>query len=36
MVGYNEAQRSCVWFLRWLATKLVKENEPEEIPKEFS
>jgi len=21
--------------LRWLATKLVKENEPEEIPKEF-
>ena len=21
--------------LRWLATKLIKENEPEEIPKEF-
>ncbi|WP_339614588.1 hypothetical protein, partial [uncultured Winogradskyella sp.] len=35
MFVLNVLQRVRVWFLRWLATKLVKENEPEEIPKDF-
>ena len=28
-------QRSCVWLVALARTKLAKENEPEEIPKEF-
>jgi hypothetical protein len=32
-VSGNEAERSRLW--GWLATKLVKEKEPEEIRKDF-
>jgi len=32
---WNYAYRVCVWLVALARTKLVKENEPEEIPKEF-
>ena len=35
VVSDNEAQRVRVWLVALARTKLVKENEPEEIPKEF-
>jgi hypothetical protein len=34
-ISGNEAQRVCVWLVALAGTKLAKENEPEEIPKEF-
>jgi len=34
-VSLNEAQRVRVWLVVLARTKLAKENEPEEIPKEF-